>query len=66
MPMVFPSVPLATGLDYYPVCAKAKLHKAAHGHESLHWGYLLFSGPFYRLWFHGSMKFEHQLSQAVN
>jgi len=29
-----PAVPLATDLDYCLVCAKAKLHKVAHGHAS--------------------------------
>jgi len=27
-----PAVPLVTALDHCAVCAKAKLHKAAHGH----------------------------------
>jgi len=29
-----PPVPLATDLDQCPICAQAKLHKAAHGQSS--------------------------------
>jgi len=39
-----PAVPLATTLDHCPVCAKAKLYKAACGCASSHWATCYFHG----------------------
>jgi len=39
-----PSVPLDTDLDHCPICTRAKLHKAAHGHNSSKWAKQCFQG----------------------
>jgi len=38
------SVLLNTDLDHCPICTRAKLHKAAHGHSSLKWATQCFQG----------------------